>query len=129
MALLDEFKKFAMRGNVVDLAIGVVIGAAFGKVVASFVDDVLMPPIGLLLGGVDFTNLAVVLKAAEGDTPAVLWRYGAFIQTLVDFTIIAFAIFLVVKAMNALQRKQEVAAPPTPEVTLLTEIRDTLRSR
>jgi large conductance mechanosensitive channel len=129
MALLDEFKKFAMRGNVVDLAIGVVIGAAFGKVVASFVNDVLMPPIGLLLGGVDFTRLAVVLKAAEGDTPAVLWRYGAFIQTLVDFTIIAFAIFLVVKAMNALQRKEEVAAPPTPEVTLLTEIRDTLRSR
>lgn len=129
MALLDEFKKFAMRGNVVDLAIAVVIGAAFGKVVASFVDDVLMPPIGLLLGGVDFTNLAVVLKAAVGDQPAVLWRYGAFIQTLVDFAIIAFAIFLVVKALNALQRRQEAAAPPSAEVTLLTEIRDTLRSR
>jgi large conductance mechanosensitive channel len=128
MALLDEFKKFAMRGNVVDLAVGVVIGAAFGKVVASFVNDVLMPPIGLLVGGVDFSRLAVTLKAAEGDVPAVLWRYGAFVQSIVDFAIIAFAIFLVVKAMNTLQRRQEIAAP-TPEVVLLTEIRDTLRSR
>jgi large conductance mechanosensitive channel len=128
MALLDEFKKFAMRGNVVDLAVGVVIGTAFGKVVASFVNDVLMPPIGLLVGGVDFSRLAVTLKAAEGDVPAVLWRYGAFIQSIVDFAIIAFTIFLVVKAMNTLQRRQEVAAP-TPEVVLLTEIRDTLRSR
>jgi large conductance mechanosensitive channel len=128
MALLDEFKKFAMRGNVVDLAVGVVIGAAFGKVVASFVNDVLMPPIGLLVGGVDFSRLAVTLKAAEGDVPAVLWRYGAFVQSIVDFAIIAFAIFLVVKAMNTLQRRQEIAAP-TPEVALLTEIRDTLRSR
>jgi large conductance mechanosensitive channel len=130
MSLLDEFKKFAMRGNVVDLAVGVVIGAAFGKIVTSFVNDVLMPPIGLLVGGVDFSGLAVTLKAAEGDAPAVLWRYGAFIQTIVDFAIIAFAIFLVVKAMNAMQRKEEAApAPPPPEVTLLTEIRDALRSR
>jgi large conductance mechanosensitive channel len=128
MALLDEFKKFAMRGNVVDLAVGVVIGTAFGKVVASFVNDVLMPPVGLLVGGVDFSRLAVTLKAAEGDVPAVLWRYGAFIQSIVDFAIIAFTIFLVVKAMNTLQRRQEVAAP-APEVVLLTEIRDTLRSR
>jgi large conductance mechanosensitive channel len=130
MGLLDEFKKFAMRGNVVDLAVGVVIGAAFGKIVTSFVNDVLMPPIGLALGGVDFTGLAVTLKAAEGDAPAVLWRYGAFLQTIVDFTIVAFAIFLVVKAMNAMQKKQEAApAPPSAEVVLLTEIRDSLRNR
>src|SRR5262245_24077982 len=107
MALLDEFKKFAMRGNVVDLAVGVVIGAAFGRIVTSFVNDVLMPPIGLLLGGVDFTALALTLKAAEGDAPAVLWRWGAFVQSIVDFAIIAFAIFLVVKAMNAMQKKEE----------------------
>jgi large conductance mechanosensitive channel len=130
MALLDEFKKFAMRGNVVDLAVGVVIGAAFGKIVTSFVNDVLMPPIGLLVGGVDFTGLAVTLKAAEGDAPAVLWRYGAFIQTIIDFAIIAFAIFLVIKAMNRLQKKEEAApAPPPAEVVLLTEIRDVLKSR
>jgi large conductance mechanosensitive channel len=131
MALLDEFKQFAMRGNVVDLAVGVVIGSAFGKIVSSFVNDVLMPPLGLVLGGVDFSKLAVTLKAAEGDVPGVLWRYGAFIQTIVDFTIIAFAIFLVVKAMNAMQKKQEAAPPPapSPEVTLLTEIRDSLRQR
>src|SRR5688572_29741515 len=119
-----------MRGNVVDLAVGVVIGAAFGRIVTSFVNDVLMPPIGLLVGGVDFSGLAVMLKAAEGDTPAVLWRYGAFIQTIVDFAIIAFAIFLVVKAMNSMQKKQEAApAAPPAEVALLTEIRDELRRR
>ena len=133
MALLDEFKAFAMRGNVVDLAVGVVIGGAFGKIVSSFVGDVLMPPLGMLLGGVNFSNLAVTLRAAEGDTPAVLWKYGAFIQTIVDFTIIAFTIFLVVKAMNAMQKKQAAAppppAPPAPEIVLLTEIRDSLRNR
>ena len=130
MALLDEFKSFAMRGNVVDLAVGVVIGGAFGKIVTSFVNDVLMPPIGLALGGVDFSGLAVTLKAAEGEAPAVLWRYGAFVQTVVDFAIVAFAIFLVVKAVNSMQKKQEAApAPPPAEVTLLTEIRDALRSR
>src|SRR5262245_12022042 len=130
MGWLDEFKKFAMRGNVVDLAVGVVIGAAFGKIVTSFVNDVLMPPLGLVIGGVNFGSLALTLKAAEGDAPAVLWKYGAFIQTIVDFTIIAFAIFLVVKLMNTLQRKEEAApAPPPPEVALLTEIRDTLRQQ
>ena len=130
MALLDEFKSFAMRGNVVDLAVGVVIGGAFGKIVTSFVNDVLMPPIGLALGGVDFSGLAVTLKAAEGEAPAVLWKYGAFVQSVVDFTIVAFAIFLVVKAMNSMQKKKEAApAPPPAEVTLLTEIRDALRSR
>jgi large conductance mechanosensitive channel len=130
MTWLDEFKKFAMRGNVVDLAVGIVIGAAFGRIVSAFVDGVLMPPLGLLLGGVDFSDLAVTLKAAEGDAPAVLWKYGAFLQAIVDFVIIAFAIFLVVKAMNRLQRKtEELPAPPPPEVVLLTEIRDTLRQR
>ena len=130
MGWLDEFKKFAMRGNVVDLAVGVVIGAAFGKIVTSFVNDVLMPPLGLVIGGVNFSNLAVTLKAAEGDAPAVLWKYGAFIQTIVDFTIIAFAIFLVVKTMNRFQRKEEAApAAPPAEVVLLTEIRDTLRQQ
>jgi len=130
MALLDEFKKFAMRGNVVDLAVGVVIGGAFGKIVTSFVNDVLMPPLGLLLGGVNFGGLAITLKEAIGEAPPVLFKYGAFIQSIVDFMIIAFAIFLVVKAMNAMQKKQEAApAAPPPEVVLLTEIRDTLRQR
>lgn len=130
MSLLDEFKKFAMRGSVVDLAVGVVIGGAFGKIVTSFVSDVLMPPVGMLLGGVDFSGLAVTLQAAQGEVPAVLWRYGAFVQTVVDFAIVAFAIFLVIKAMNSMQKKQEAApAGPPPEVALLTEIRDSLRSR
>jgi large conductance mechanosensitive channel len=130
MAMLDDFKKFAMRGNVVDLAVGVVIGGAFGKITTSFVNDVLTPPLGLLIGGVDFSSLAVTLKAAEGEVPAVLWKYGAFIQSIVDFTIIAFAIFLVVKAMNAMQKQEEAApAAPAPEVVLLTEIRDSLRQR
>lgn len=130
MALLDEFKQFAMRGSVVDLAVGIVIGGAFGKIVSSFVSDVLMPPLGLLLGGVDFSDLAITMKAAEGEAPAVLWRYGAFIQAIVDFTIVAVAIFLIVKAMNAMKRKQEAAPPPpAPEVVLLTEIRDSLRQR
>ena len=130
MALLDEFKQFAMRGNVVDLAVGVVIGGAFGKIVTSFVNDVLMPPLGVLLGGVNFSGLAVTLRAAEGEAPAVLWKYGAFAQSVVDFTIVAFAIFLVVKAMNAMQKKEEAApAAPPPEVALLTEIRDSLRNR
>ena len=131
MALLDEFKQFAMRGNVVDLAVGVVIGGAFGKIVTSFVNDVLMPPLGMLLGGVNFTGLAITMKAAEGEAPAVLWKYGAFIQSIVDFAIIAFAIFLVVKAMNSMKKQQEAAPPPppAPEVVLLTEIRDSLRNR
>lgn len=126
--MLKEFKAFAMRGNVVDLAVGLVIGAAFGKIVTSFVNDVLMPPIGLLLGGVDFSDLRVILKSAVGEDPAVTLNYGMFIQTVVDFTIIAFAIFLVVKAMNKLKRKEEAApAPPPAEVQLLTEIRDLLK--
>jgi len=113
MSLLQEFKAFAMRGNVVDMAVGIVIGGALGKIVSSFVADVLMPPIGLLLGGMDFSNLAVTLKAAEG-TEAVMLKYGVFVQTVVDFIIIAFAIFIVVKAMNSMKKKEEAAPPPAP---------------
>ena len=133
MSLLKEFKEFAMRGNVVDMAVGIVIGAAFGKIVSSFVADVLMPPIGLLLGGVDFTGLALTLKEASGKVPAVTLNYGKFIQSVVDFTIIAIAIFMVIKAMNAVQKKEEAepAEPPKPSVEeeLLSEIRDILKEK
>ena len=120
-----------MKGNVVDLAVGVIIGGAFGKIVSSFVEDVIMPPIGMLLGGVDFKNLAFVLKAAEGKSAAVMLSYGKFIQTVVDFTIIAFVIFMAIKAMNALKRRAEAAPPPGPskQEVLLTEIRDALRAK
>jgi large conductance mechanosensitive channel len=131
MSMMKEFRDFAMRGNVVDMAVGIVIGGAFGKIVSSFVNDVLMPPIGMMLGGVDFGQLAVTLKEAVGETPAVTLNYGSFIQTVVDFIIIAFAIFMVVKAMNSMKKKEEAkpAPPPKPsaEETLLTEIRDLLR--
>lgn len=131
MGMMSEFKDFAMRGNVVDMAVGIVIGGAFGKIVSSFVADVLMPPIGLILGGVDFSNLAVTLKEAAGGAEAVLMNYGVFIQTVVDFVIIAFAIFMVVKAMNSMKNEPEPEpeAPPEPskEEVLLTEIRDALR--
>ena len=129
--MMKEFRDFAMRGNVVDMAVGIVIGGAFGKIVSSFVNDVLMPPIGMMLGGVDFGDLAITLKEAVGETPAVMLNYGMFIQTVVDFIIIAFAIFLVIKAMNNLKKKEEAkpAPPPKPsaEETLLTEIRDLLK--
>lgn len=132
MGMVSEFKDFAMRGNVVDMAVGIVIGGAFGKIVSSFVADVLMPPIGLLMGGVDFSDLAVTLQEAAGEAAAVTLNYGSFIQTIVDFLIIAFAIFMVVKAMNSLKQEEEAApeAPPEPskEEVLLTEIRDALRS-
>lgn len=132
MSMVSEFKDFAMRGNVVDMAVGIVIGGAFGKIVSSFVADVLMPPIGLLLGGMDFSGLAVTLQAASSEAEAVSLNYGSFIQTVVDFLIIAFAIFLVVKAMNSVKKKEEAApaAPPKPskEEELLTEIRDALRA-
>lgn len=128
---MSEFKSFAMRGNVVDMAVGIVIGGAFGKIVSSFVNDVLMPPIGMLMGGVDFSDLSVVLQEAVGETAAVTLNYGSFIQTVVDFIIIAFAIFMVIKAMNNMKKKEEEApaAPPKPsaEVELLTEIRDSLK--
>ena len=133
MSVMSEFKSFAMRGNVVDMAVGIVIGGAFGKIVSSFVADVLMPPIGLVLGGVDFSDLVVTLKEAQGEVAAVTLNYGAFAQTVVDFVIIAFAIFLVIKAMNSVKKKEEEAppAPPTPsrEEELLTEIRDALRAK
>ena len=133
MGMMSEFKSFAMRGNVVDMAVGIVIGGAFGKIVSSFVNDVLMPPIGMLIGGVDFSELAFVLKAATEDAEAVTLKYGMFIQTALDFVIIAFAIFMVVKAMNSMKKKEEEAPkePPKPseEVQLLTEIRDSLKNR
>ncbi len=131
--MLREFREFAMRGNVIDLAVGVIVGAAFGKITASFVNDVLMPPIGLLVGGVDFSNLAITLREKTDTAAAVQLKYGAFINTMIDFVIIAFAIFLFVKGINSLQRKKEEpeAAPAAPpqEVVLLTEIRDELRRR
>ena len=133
MSLIQEFKAFAARGNVIDMAVGIIIGAAFGKIVSSFVGDVIMPPIGLILGGVDFSDLAVTLKAAEGATPAVVIAYGKFIQTIIDFLIISFAIFMGLKAINTLKKKQEeeAAAPagPTKDQELLTEIRDLLKSQ
>lgn len=138
MGMVSEFKEFAMRGNVVDLAVGVVIGAAFGKIVASLVNDIIMPAVGYLVGGVNFSDLAFELKpasvdAAGAEVAAVLVKYGAFIQTIVDFLIIAFAIFVAVKVINSLKRKEEAApaapAEPSAEVKLLTEIRDALKSR
>jgi len=132
MSMTKEFRDFAMRGNVVDMAVGIIIGAAFGKIVSSFVNDVLMPPLGLALGGVDFSDLAVTLKQASEGVAAVTLNYGSFIQTVVDFLIIAFAIFMMVKAMNSLKKREEAkpAAPPAPsaEETLLTEIRDLLKN-
>jgi len=131
MKLIDEFKAFAMKGNVVDMAVGIIIGAAFGKIVSSVVSDIIMPPIGLLLGGVNFTDLKVVMKAATETNPAVTWNYGSFLQVIFDFLIVAFAAFLLIKAINA-AKKEEKALPSTPpvqlkEVTLLTEIRDLLK--
>ncbi len=131
MALLQEFKTFAMRGNVVDMAVGVVIGAAFGKIVSASVEDLVMPPLGLLIGGVDFSNLAVTLKDAVGDKPAVVWKYGHFLQTVFDFIIVAWAIFLLVKLINKLKapEKPPAAPGPTPDQVLLTEIRDLLKTK
>jgi large conductance mechanosensitive channel len=131
--MLQEFKEFAMKGNVVDLAVGVIIGGAFGKIVSSFVADVVMPLIGLMVGGVDFTKLGIVLKeAVDEKTPAVMLNYGNFIQTVFDFTIVAFAIFMAIKMMNKLKREPPPApaAPePTKEELLLTEIRDLLKAK
>lgn len=133
MSMIQEFKTFAMRGNVVDLAVGIIIGGAFGKIVSSAVNDVIMPPIGVLLGGADFSDLGITIKSATGDAAEVVLKYGAFINTIIDFVIVAFAIFLLVKAMNTMKRKQEEkpAAPPPPpkEEILLAEIRDLLKTR
>lgn len=133
--IIKEFREFAIKGNMIDMAVGIIIGAAFGKVVSSLVSDVIMPPIGAILAGVDFTNLAITLRQATGDKPAVLLHYGKFIQAMVDFIIVAFAIFLLVKGVNKLRRAQEKPAPPPPppppskEETLLAEIRDILKGQ
>jgi large conductance mechanosensitive channel len=135
MSMLQEFKAFAMRGNVIDLAVGVVIGGAFGKIVTSLVDQIIMPPIGWLTGGIDFSDLKWVLKPADATDPKhkiaeVAIQYGAFINTLIQFIIIALAIFMVVKAINRLSHKQEAApAAPPADVALLTEIRDLLKNK
>ena len=135
MGMMSEFREFAVRGNVVDLAVGVVIGAAFGRIVTALVDGIVMPVIGLVTGGVDFSERAIVLQpatvdAAGAEVPAVLLKYGLFLQTLVDFALVAFVIFLVVKAINRLKRREaEAPAAPNAEVVLLTEIRDALVKR
>ncbi|MEI6886161.1 MAG: large-conductance mechanosensitive channel protein MscL [Bacteroidota bacterium] len=142
MSMLKEFKDFAMKGNVIDLAVGIIIGAAFGKIVSSVVTDVIMPPIGLLVGGINFTDIKITMKDAITDPAtgkiikdAVTLKVGNFIQTLVDFTIVAFSVFLMVKGLNSLSRKkaQETAPPPPPPITkdqeLLAEIRDLLKSK
>jgi large conductance mechanosensitive channel len=136
MSMMSEFKDFAMRGNVVDMAVGIIIGGAFGKIVSSFVNDVLMPPIGVAIGGVDFSSLSMTIKEAAGDAAAVTVNYGAFIQSVIDFVIIAFAIFMAIKAMNKMKKAEEAAPeapaePPKPsnEEVLLTEIRDALRNQ
>ena len=131
MSMIQEFKEFAIKGNVVDMAVGIIIGAAFGKIVSSFVNDIIMPPLGVLIGGVDFSDLSIVLKEAVGETPAVSINYGSFVMTVIDFLIVAIAIFVAIKAMNTLKRKEEEAPaePPKPsnEEVLLTEIRDLLK--
>lgn len=133
MSMLKEFRDFAMRGNVVDLAVGVIIGTAFGKIVSSLVADMLMPPLGLLIGGVDFKSFALTLRDASGDAPAVIMNYGVFIQSIFDFIIVAFAIFMAIKLMNKLHKKQEAPAPepagPSKEEVLLAEIRDLLKQQ
>ena len=133
MQIIKEFKEFAVKGNVVDMAVGIIIGAAFGKIVSSLVADVVTPPLGFILGGVDFSNLAITLKAAADGAPAVVLSYGKFIQAVFDFTIVAAAIFMMIKGINSLKRKEAEApaAPPapSPEETLLTEIRDLLKEK
>jgi large conductance mechanosensitive channel len=131
MGMMQEFKEFAMKGNVVDMAVGVIIGASFGKIVSSLVVDVVMPPIGVMVGGVDFSKLAFTLQEATANSPEVLITYGKFVQTVVDFTIVAAVIFIVVKGINSLKKKEAVAEakqtePPAQEI-LLREIRDLLK--
>lgn len=130
MGMITEFKEFAMKGNMVDMAVGIIMGGAFGTIIKSLVDDVIMPPIGLLMGGVDFSNLKLVLKEGTGDVEAVAINYGLFINALIAFTIVAFVLFQLIKGMNAMKKKEEAApaAPPKSEV-LLEEIRDALKAR
>ena len=130
MGMLKDFKTFAMKGNIIDLAVAVIIGAAFGKIVSSFVNDILMPPIGLLLGGVDFTDIVLPLREGASAEETVVIRIGSFIQHVVNFIIIAFSVFLVVRAYQSTQKKEEDApAAPPEEIKLLTEIRDELKKR
>ena len=131
MSFISEFKEFAVKGNVVDMAVGVVIGGAFGKIVTSLVGDVIMPIVGVITGGANFSDLKVILKEAVGETPAVSINYGAFIQNIIDFTIIAFCIFVAIKAINKLKREKpaepEAPAEPSEDIVLLREIRDSLK--
>jgi len=130
MSMIKEFKEFAVRGNVVDMAVGIIIGAAFGKVVSSLVSDVIMPPIGLILGGVDFSNLMITMKEGVGDIPPVAINYGIFINTIIDFIIVAFSIFLLIRVINRFQKEKEAEPPkPSEQERLLTEIRDLLEKR
>lgn len=135
MPIIKEFKEFAVKGNVIDLAVGVIIGAAFGKIVSSFVEDIIMPPIGMLLSGVDFNNLVVVLKEAVGNKAAVLIKYGTFINTCINFLIVAFCVFFMIKFINRMKRREAAVEAvvetvvPSPELVLLAEIRDELRKR
>ncbi|MCC8036212.1 MAG: large-conductance mechanosensitive channel protein MscL [Rikenellaceae bacterium] len=132
MGFLKDFKAFAMRGNVIDLAVGVVVGGAFGQIVNSLVADIIMPPVGILVGGVDFTDLAFILKKATADPPAVSIKYGAFLQTCINFLIIAFSIFLFVRLLSKLERKKDqtpTTVPPTKDQELLGEIRDLLKTQ
>jgi large conductance mechanosensitive channel len=130
MSIVQEFKEFALKGNVVDMAVGIIVGGAFGKIVSSLVADVIMPPIGLILGGVDFSDLAITLKQASDGVAAVTLNYGKFLQTTIDFLIVAFAIFTAIKALNSFKRKQvetPVATVPSKQELLLEEIRDLLK--
>jgi large conductance mechanosensitive channel len=131
MKVFKEFKEFAIKGNVIDLAVGVIIGAAFGKIVSSLVENIIMPPIGMVLNGVDFANLAVKIKEATAAGPAVEIKYGLFINTIMNFVVVAFCIFLLIKTINLLKRRQEAEqkAVPSAEISLLTEIRDELRKK
>jgi large conductance mechanosensitive channel len=133
MSVVQEFKQFALRGNVVDMAVGIIVGGAFGKIATSFVNDVVMPPIGLLLGGADFSHLAVTLREKTAEADAVTLKWGAFVNTVLDFAVVAVAIFALVKLMNAVRKREEeqpqAPPPPSQEVVLLGEIRDALRIR
>lgn len=133
MKIVQEFKEFALRGNIIDMAVGIIIGAGFGKIVDSAVKDVLMPPLGFIVGGIDFSNLEIVLKQAQGTTAAVTLKYGLFLNAALSFAIVAFAVFMLIRGINSLQKK-EAAAPtvpalPSKEEILLTEIRDLLKRR
>lgn len=133
MSMIKEFKAFAMRGNVVDMAVGIIIGAAFGKIVSSLVSDVLLPPIGMLMGGVDFSHFAITLKQATEASAAVTIKYGVFINTVIDFIIVAFSIFMVIKGMNKMKKAEVLPAPEVPklskEAELLTDIRELLKKK